>query len=252
MGNASPYVRRLCIAALLFVPFENAMAQYTAPPLDPAATVKAFWEAAFAMRWADAVLFLDLSEVEKMRQVQLEVSRVRPGREYTVEDLMRRDPDMPREAAEYEVRRREKLRRQYPERPFRSFGVDSASQVERMLLEELAARWLARHDPLWHVSEQSRIRRCPASPVFDSLIVKRRAVVYGTVMGSADTAFVLFKAPWFPISEFPTELRENQRPEIAVLLNTPAGWRIRANDDLLQGSMSGELIGLTDCPGRKP
>jgi hypothetical protein len=228
------------------------MAQDTAPRLDPAAIVKAFWEAAFAMRWADAVLFLDLSELEKMRRLHLEMSRVRPGREYTVEDLMLRDPDMPREAAEYEVRRKEKIRREYPERPFAIFGVDSASQLERMLPEELAARWLARHDVLWLLSEQSRTRQCPASPALDSLTTKRRAVVYGTVMGGVDTALVLFKAHWFPIPEYPAELREYESPQIAVLLRKPTGWQIRASDDFVRGSAAGMGISLTDCPGRKP
>lgn len=221
------------------------------PSLDPVATVTAFWAAAVAMRWTEAVSLLDLSPLEKSRQAQLEVARMPRGREYTAEDLMRRDPDMPREAAEYEIRRLERMRQQYPERPFSFYlGVDSAAQLERMPIDEMATRWIQGHDPLWQVLEQRRRYNCPPSSGLDSLIALRRPQVYGGVT-VGDTAFVIFRSGWLPAAFYTGDAGDIVLPQVAVLRKGRAGWRIRAVEDLMMGSGLG-LMGNTDCPARKP
>jgi len=235
------------LTELMLLP--QASAPSSSPSLDPVATVTAFWAAAIAMRWAEAVSLLDLTALEKSRQAELESARMPRGREYTAEDLMRRDPDMPREAAEYEIRRREKLRKQYPERPFRQyFGVDSSAQLARMSIEEVATRWIQGHDPLWQMLEQRRRYNCPPSSGLDSLFALRRPRVYGGVT-VGDTAFVVFRSAWLPAAFFSWETDDIVPPQVAVLRKGRAGWRIRAVEDLV---MESGLMGSTDCPSRKP
>jgi hypothetical protein len=221
-------------------------------PPGPVETMRAFWEAALSQRWADAVMLLDLGPIDRMRRQQLEMARLRPGREYTVEDLLRRDPDMPRAAAEYEVRRRERTRAEYPVKPFYMYaGVDSAAQLERMPLEEVAERWLRQHDVMAHLAEMRKRSNCPANPVFDSLMTTRRAVVYGAVLAGPDTAFVLHRPGWLPAIFGASELRD-EIPPVAILIRHPEGWRIRATGDAFRGLSGGFGWDMVDCPARKP
>lgn len=245
-------MRALIPAVLLCAPWQASVAQTPSQILDPTATVQAFWKAVLSMRWADAVEFLDLRELERARRFQLQIARAPRGREYTAADLMRRDPGMPREAAEYEVRRTEKLRRQYPPRMFpHYFGVDSAAQLEKMPLEELAVRWIQAHDPVWLMLEQRRSQKCPPSPSVDSIASTRFPLVYGAVMAGLDTAFVLFRSSWFPLREGdPTMDGPDLQPlRTATLHKLSAGWRIRAIQELLEGSPG--FYGMIDCPVRQ-
>lgn len=239
-------LRGLLTTALCCIPLGLAVGQRPPPSLDPAATVDSFWQAVLGMRWAEAVRYLDLTELERARQTQLESARLRPGREYTAVDLMRRDPDMPLEAAEYEIRRRDKLRRDYPQQPFPNYyGVDSLPQLERMPIEEVAMRWLQAHDPLWRLLEQLRTRRCPPSAGADSLLAGRRAAIYGAVRVGADTAYVVFKANWLPWPEPSGDMLEVATPRLAILRRDSSGWRIQAVEELLRGT--GGLYGVANC-----
>ena len=243
---------RICFlgACLLAVSPGQAQSRQSA---DAAATVQAFWEAVFAARWSAAVALLDLGDVERFRRAQLDAARRSWGREYTVADLMHRDPDMPREAAEYEIRRRERERQRYPPRPFWMFyGIDSARQLERMPVEEAAMRWVQGHDPLWQVAEFRRLRHCEPDRHLDSLAASRRAIVYGGLSAGSDTAFVTFRAQWFPVPELPQFMEAPfPLPQIAVLRRGDIGWRIRALPSLLENPRGG-LAGFDtrDCTAR--
>lgn len=237
----------ILIAVLLAASWQPGTAQRPSPALDPAGTVRAFWAAVHGMRWAEAVGYLDLQDLENTRRRQLESAAGTRLRELTVSDLMRRDPEMPREAAEYEVQRRERQRQLYPARPFfMFFGVDSAAHLQRMPAEELAMRWIQAHDPLFNLLEQRRVRQCPASPAIDSLVAVRRAIVYGSVAAGPDTAFVPFRAEWFPLPGIAAEIQEIRAPRMAELLQGPTGWRIRSIEPLLQGN--GGFMSMEDCP----
>ena len=138
------------------------------------------------------------------------------------------------------------MRQQYPEQPFRNYyGVDSAAQLERMPLEEVGVRWLQAHDALWLILEQHRRSQCPPSAWADSALAGRRATVYGAVPAGADTAYVVFRADWFPGVAVPVEIPELSMPKIAVLRRGASGWRIRALEDLVQ--RAGGLFGVAGC-----
>ena len=157
---------------------------------------------------------------------------------------------MPREVAEYEVRRREKLRAQYPARPFSGFqGVDSTVQLERYPIEDLAVRWIQAHDPIWQVQELRRINQCPSPGPSDVLLTPRQAVVYGAVVASPDTAFVTFRPDWFPFRDRIAEAQDGRLPRIAVLRRESSGWRILSLESLLEGT-GGVSVG--DCRSRPP
>jgi hypothetical protein len=139
--DAMRRVRAVLTGVLLCSLGQAGQSQTPGPGPDPTATVQSFWNAVLAMNWVEAVRYLDLRDVARARRIQLDLARAPRGREYTVADLMRRDPEMPREAAEYEVRRIEKMRRQYPDRPFRGyFGIDSTVLPRPGLIPLLARR----------------------------------------------------------------------------------------------------------------
>jgi hypothetical protein len=250
MSAASAW--RLCFLTSGLWAARFAQAQNQQPQSDPAATVQAFWQAVFAGQWPEAVGLLDLGDIERFRKAQLDAARRASDREPTVEDLLRRDPDMPRQAAEYEIKRRAKARLQYPPRPFWMFyGVDSAGQLERMPLEEAAARWVQGHDPLWQVAEFRRIHQCAADRSLDSLAASRGAIVYGSVSAGGDTAFVAFRALWFPMTIWPGFLGPLP-PQIAVVQKGQDGWRIRALPSLLEGQSGMAGFDTRDCTSTKP
>lgn len=244
----------LLIGALVLTRPVLLSAQSASANLDPASTVRAFWEAVFAARWPEAVDLLNLADVDRLRRQQVKYARAPRGRDYTAADLMLRDPEMPREAAEYEIRKQEKERKQFPERPFwMYYGVDSAAQLERMPLEEVAMRWLQAADPLWQVQEVRRVNHCPLAQGLDSLRSTRHALVYGSVPAGTDTAIVAFRSEWFPVLDFFTDPGEIRPPQFAVLTKGQAGWRIHPLRGLLE-NVRGGLAGfdLSDCPRRKP
>jgi hypothetical protein len=197
------------------------------------------------------VSYLDLQDLEKARQRQIETAASSRNLAPTVSDLMRRDPDMPREAAEYQVRRRDLQRQQSPVRPFwMYFGVDSAAQLQRMPIEELAMRWIQAHDPLFQLLEQRRVQQGPPSSSLESLVAARRAIVDGSVAGGPDTAFVPVRADWFPLPAILAEFQDIRSPRLAELLQRPTGWRIRSLEALLEGT--GGFLAMEDCPpGRR-
>lgn len=217
-------------------------------PGDPEEVVRAFWEAALAQRWADAVAFLDLTILARMRATQLENAR-RPQPQPTVEDLLRRDPTMPREAAEYQIRSRARLLSRQGANPFPEFfGIDSSAQLERMPMEEVAARWLQAQDPVWRMMELRRSRSCAPLAEHDSSVASRRPEVFGHVMAGRDSAFVLFRPAWMPRAGMPGDFRAFSPPNVAVVVRRPEGWRIRAAREPQGGFFTAINLNPSDCP----
>lgn len=212
----------------------QASAQGPPPPLDPAGTVRAFWEAILKRRWAEAVQYLELTDLEQYRREQAAEFRAYSGpAPLTVEDLLKADPQMPRAVAEYEVRRRASWALETPAVPFPDFaGIESVDHLERLPIEDVAQRWLQASDPILTLERYLRTNGCPRPPSLDSMLRTRRTLVYGGLAPIGDTAFVLFTDPWFPGSSGGYSGRS---PQVARLVRSGAGWRISPRGDLLRG-----------------
>ncbi len=76
----------------------------TAQPSDPRAVAEAFFNAVAEERWIEAARHIDLESFDAFRKAQIASARAaRPEHQFTVDDLLRGQPDMPPAVAEYQV-----------------------------------------------------------------------------------------------------------------------------------------------------
>ncbi len=154
-----------------------------------------FLEAWNSRRWPDAARYLDLDQFDRFRQDF--ISRARrastEGPQPSVEELRRRDPDMPREVAEYQVRRMEEQRRHYADpTPFEFARVSSLSALRALSPEEAAARWLESRDPQWQVRMQFEQAGCRAPDDLDEIPIPRRRLI-GVVADADSLNYAVFR-----------------------------------------------------------
>lgn len=128
-------MRIVRLALLLCGVAAPATAQSTAPTIGPDSVVRAFLRAVEEERWYDATEFIELGRFEAELASTIEFAR-RPRRArppLTIDDIRRHDPDMPREVAEYQLKRLQRqladttspLRYQFAEVP----SVDSLARL---------------------------------------------------------------------------------------------------------------------------
>ncbi|MBM4188998.1 MAG: hypothetical protein FJ206_16995 [Gemmatimonadetes bacterium] len=161
----------------------------------PSETASRFLEAWNARRWSQAAALLDLDQFDRFRQDFIARSRQAGGRRptMTVEELRRMDPDMPREAAEYQVRRMEEEARRYADpTPFEFARVSSASALRALSTAEAAARWLESRDPQWQVRMQFEQAGCPPPDDLDGVPLPSRRLV-GVVEDRRETVYAVYQ-----------------------------------------------------------
>ncbi len=154
-----------------------------------------FLDAWNARRWAEAARVLDLDQFDRFRQDFIARARrsSNEGPQLTVEELRRMDPEMPREVAEYQVRRMQEQQRRYADpTPFEFARVSSISALRAMTPEEAAARWLESRDPQWQVKMQFEQAGCPAPDDLGDIPVPRRRIV-GLVSDGDTLNYAVFR-----------------------------------------------------------
>jgi hypothetical protein len=142
----------VCVAALA------GRAQSQKQPTTPGDVAKAFFEAAAAHKWRDAAGFVDLEAFETYRHQMVESAR-HPLKTPTITAamLMKRDPDMPREVAEYQVRQFEKMRGDSsPWLSYEFADVKSLSDLAALSTIEAAARFIEAEDYSYKMREAAR------------------------------------------------------------------------------------------------
>ena len=187
-------IGRLLVAAvslaLVAAPGTPATAQSS-----PREAAAGFLEAWNARRWTETARLLDLDAFDRFRRDFITRARRQPdeGPQPSVEDILRRTPDMPREAAEYQIRMmREQQRRYADPTPFEFARVSSASALRALTAEEAAARWLESRDPRWQVRMQYEQAGCPPPADVADIPVPRRRLI-GVVADGDSTTYALFK-----------------------------------------------------------
>lgn len=161
----------------------------------PREAASRFLDAWNARRWLDAVRAIDLDQFDRFRQDF--VTRARrsssEGPQPSVEELRRMDPDMPREVAEYQIRRIQEQQRRYADpTPFEFARVASISALRALSAEDAAARWLEARDPQWQVKMQFEQAGCPPPDDVGEIPVPRRRLV-GVVADGDSLTYAVYR-----------------------------------------------------------
>ena len=161
----------------------------------PREAATGFLQAWNARLWTETARFLDLDSFDRFRRDFITRARRQPeeGPQPSVEELLRRNPDMPREAAEYQIRMmREQQRRFADPTPYEFARVASATALRALTSDEAAARWLESRDPRWQVRMQYEQAGCPAPTDLNDIPLPRRRLI-GVVADGDSTTDALFK-----------------------------------------------------------
>lgn len=217
----------------------------------PALVVDSFSRAVRDARWLDAARFVDVAMIARMRDEQLESLR-RPVPKVTVEDLLRRNPDMPRVVAEYEVRRIDEHRSDLDPLLSQYARVGSADELARLTPTEVAARFVEANDMRWQIRlamERERKRGCAIpDSVFTSLATGRppEVRIIGSVMDDS-VAYVLHRDRPAPVDSARSPRRAARRaanargfvipPNLTTLRSIGAEWRILPGFDSMSGAV---------------
>jgi len=230
----------LILVAVLGAPPLCSQADSELPP--PAVVVRAFFQALGDERWTDAVLLLDLTDLDTYRHLRADAAR-RPISELTVDQLLRADSELPRAVAEYDVKRSRAQRAAFGNYLSREFaGIQSADDLDTLPLREVGIRWLQAQHPAYRLREQLRLKGCVVPAGLDSAFRVAPVGIRGTIV-HGDTALVVFRNPWhsFPDSGF-----MRVTPPIVRVLHQANGWRIAAHHDLVQ--QAAVTMSIQRCP----
>ncbi len=145
-------------------------------------------------RWTEAAEGLDLEQFDRFRQDFIgRARRQSEGPVPTVEELRRRNPDMPRDVAEYQIQQMQEQRRRYEDpTSFEFANVRSLSALRGLTSTEAAARWLESRDPRYSARLQYEQAGCPAPTDLDQIPSATRRLI-GIVSESEGTAYALVK-----------------------------------------------------------
>lgn len=214
------------------------------PPREVAAR---FLEAWNNRDWSQAARSLDLDQFDRFRRDF--ISRARQSStqapQMTVEQLRRREPDMPQEVAEYQIRRMEEQKRRFADpTPFEFAHVASLNALRALSPDEAAARWLESRDPRWQVKMQFEQAGCPAPDDLDQIPTAKRRLV-GIVPEGDSVVYALFKEE---------RLADDQSAwaggdvSVMELKQARGGWVIQPKADLVPEVGQ---VDVTSCRGER-
>lgn len=218
---------------------------------NPEDVVRAFFKAEDEGRWIDAARLLDLQRFERIRANTLKVGDYRaPFIRRTPEDLMKFDPDMPRAAAEYQIKKMNEDMRDYDFLSHQYARTSTLESLRTLPIEEVAARWLEAKGPDWAAELSARERKrhpdpnCPEIP--DSIAAKLKsewrrplATVLGATAGSDSLRYVVVGMQrWRPDSAGEAAGRDGESgmsgmsPNVLTVRRVGGAWRIVPLEDM--------------------
>jgi hypothetical protein len=226
----------------------------------PAAVVDSFFRATEQQRWRDAARLMDLEAFGELRDQAVRFRR-RPQKVHrlTPDELMKHDPKMPREVAEYEVARSNEAMARYDGVSQEYANVPSVDSLAALPVEEAAARWLQARDPRYQMLRSlDEVRsRCnlPDSLVARALLQapSTTAQVIGTVLEDS-VAYVLYVDK--PVRQGGADSARAHRrrsapraswampPPVLTLRRLGSHWRIAPGEPF--GGWSGYMT-VSDC-----
>ena len=160
----------------------------------PREAVNRFLTAWNERRWNEAAELMDVDQFDRFRQDFIARARRQPdGPLPTVEDLRRRNPDMPRDVAEYQIQQMQAGRRRSDDpTPFEFARVRSVASLRGLTSTEAAARWLESRDPAYSGRMQYEQAGCPVPGDLDQFPASNRRLI-GIVNDGEATAYALVK-----------------------------------------------------------
>jgi hypothetical protein len=225
--------------------------------------VGAFFKAEDESRWLDAARMLDLKSFEPIQRNAITASRQRGTfRLATAEDLMKYDPDMPRAAAEYQVKRMNELRS-------RDFVLDefarvtSVDSLASLSTEQAAARWLEGQGPEWKTELSSRDARtaptvdCPelSDSAKRAMIIRDARMPRATILGETERSDSL---RYVVVGEDYGSVHIPDRtvnggtlsPHVIILVNVAGAWKIVPTLDIPRSNGLGGMAGVSIACGK--
>jgi len=222
------------------------LAMVVARPLggqsSPEDVVRAFFKAEDDGRWIDAARMLDLKRFEAIHRDAVNGLRNRDKyHRATAEDLMKLDPDMPRAAAEYQIRMTNAYSRVEDILSQQFARVPTVDSLAALSTEEAAARWLEAEGPEWTTDRSIQHSRmplvdCPGLSASEkrAMLIKTardtRSVVVGSTSGSDSIRYVVvgqeFSPPRATVGGFYLS------PRVMTLVNVAGFWRIVPSGDM--------------------
>jgi len=193
-------------------------------PADEAShAARALFLALAEARWGDAAAFMHTGTLEEFRERHLENARQAPQwqRAESAEELMRREPGLPRAVAEYQASQSAEMHRKFP-RPSLADGfarVETLAELEALSAKEMFARFLEATD--WRYRGARQIERGGGKITADgrAALPRTRHEVLGAVPHGEDVAYVVYRI--IHLGDGPREV-QTLRME-----RTPDGWRAR-------------------------
>lgn len=187
------------------------------------------------------------------RFVENEAPRYRPHPPPTVDQYLERDPDMPREVAEYRVGQAARLSRTSLSDYFA--GIETEAELESLSDRELYASHIEAADPAARCRRQiDQLRSRHTEYESELLDVRNRQastwnfVILGAVTVD-DRVLVLFE---HELPAPPDELRWEPKPHVAVLRETSEGWRLAGDPNPYAGmGVALAPIEVTNAEGEK-
>jgi hypothetical protein len=115
---------------------------------------------------------LDLKAFDRIFQQSLRIKSNQVSHTWTAEEMMRYDPQMPREVAEYHVKKMREASTDFDFITREYAGVDSVEELSKLSVAEAAARWLRARGPEWQrefAFREARKHSMPGCPAPDSI-----------------------------------------------------------------------------------
>jgi hypothetical protein len=149
---------------------------------------------------------------------------------------MRHDPEMPRAAAEYEVKRINELRQRQPNYLEQEFGVADPDSLLALPMHVVGERWLQVHDERWLYRETLRMSNCAqlASDTLGPPLPPERVV--GTIVDDS-LAYVLYEPQG---ANRETDVMYRRPPSVLQLHRERGSWWV-----LVGANSSGALMGVS-------
>lgn len=269
------YALVILAAFALFACAPQATARPVAPAsaaaTAPAAVAQSFFDALRDERWDAAAGHLDLDRFARYlsdRFADIERLDTAAIATITPEQMMRHEPEMPREVAEYFANRATASRAKLADHVLSQFaGVPDRDSLRRLPVRAAAARWLEAHDLRYQMRrarEELRQRGCELPEEEPGTIGEPRRQVVGAVLAEnapGDTvAYVLHRDVF---AEAPTDalvpvdsavMRDVQAaeeewyvPEPAVVVLHRSGGEWKVLPSVIGFGPGGVAVTIGDC-----
>lgn len=226
------------------------------PAASPESAARTFFQALEGERWADAARMIHPAALARYRESTVASLRsaLNPTafRPTTVDELLRLDPAMPREVAEYQARRSNEDRTGYSRIVFERAGVTSVEELERLPADEAFARFLAANSESRHLARSIEGK---VDSVAARLIPRIMPRVTRSVIGSTpapggearDAAYVVYSVA-HRLPPAPTGLAE--RVAVVAMRRDGAAWKIDPGESEAHELFGGGNFGVLLEPER--